>query len=524
MEREYDYVIVGAGSAGCVLANRLSADAGVTVLLLEAGGSHRHLHSHIPAAFPKLFKTKRDWNYVTQAEPTLKGRTVYIPRGKMLGGSSAINAMIYIRGRRSDYDGWAAAGCTGWSYDDVLPYFRRSEHNERIHDDYHGVGGPLNVADLTLHNPMSTAFVDACVEWGMARNDDFNGASQDGAGFYQVTQKKAARWSTAQAFLRPARKRRNLDVTTGAHATEVIVNGTRATGVAYVVGNERRIARARAEVIVSAGAINSPQLLMLSGIGPADHLREHGIEPVVDLPVGKNLQDHPAVMVVYESTKEVSLAHAEKPRALLEYLAFRRGMLSSNIGEAGCFVHSREGLEAADIQFHFGPAYFVEHGFETFDGHAFSLGPTLVTVASRGSIELRSVDPFSKPRIQGNYLSERVDVATMVAGVEISREIVQQEAFDPYRGREIYPGPDFTTGAELEEYVRQVAELLYHPAGTCAMGAPGAAVVDPELRVNGIEALRVVDASVMPTIVGGNTNAPTIMIAERAADLIRGVA
>ena len=517
---DYDFIIVGAGSAGCVLANRLSSAPDRRVLLLEAGGSYRHMNTHIPAAFPKLFKTSRDWDYMTEAEPSLKGRSVYIPRGKMLGGSSSMNAMIYIRGRHSDYDGWDAAGCAGWGYDEVLPYFRRSEDNARIHDEYHGVGGELHVVDQRSPNPMSLAFVDACTSWGMARNDDFNGSSQDGAGLYQVTQRRGSRWSAAKAFLNPARSRSNLVVEAGAHATNLLIENGRATGVAYAVGTERKTARATGEVIVACGAINSPQLLMLSGIGPADELRAMGIDTLVDLPVGDNLQDHPVVMVVYDCPEPVSLALAEKPKALVEYLAFRRGMLSSNIGEGGCFVHSRDGLDAADIQFHFGPAYFVEHGFQTYEGHAFSLGPTLVTVESRGSVRLGSANPFDKMRIAGNYLAAEADVRSMVAGVRIARDLAAQPAFDDYRGDEIFPGPGYATDAELEEYVRQVAELLYHPVGTCAMGAPGERVVDPELRVNGVDGLRVVDASVMPVIVGGNTNAPTIMIAERAADLI----
>ena len=516
----YDYVVIGAGSAGCVLANRLSALPDRSVLLLEAGGSHRHMNTHIPAAFPKLFKTKRDWDYMTEPETSLKGRSVYIPRGKMLGGSSSMNAMIYIRGRREDYDGWAAAGCKGWSFDDILPYFRRSEDNARIRDEYHGIGGELHVDDLRSPNPLSRAFVDACVQWGMPANDDFNGASQSGAGFYQVTQRRGARWSAAHAFLRPVRKRPNLTAETGAHATRLIVESDRVTGVAYVVGGERRVAHAEREVVVAAGAINSPQLLMLSGIGPADHLRDVGIDPVADLPVGDNLQDHPVVMMVYECPAPVSLADAEKPKALLEYLAFRRGMLSSNIGESGCFVKTRSDRDAADVQFHFGPAFFVEHGFQTYDGHAFSMGPTLVSVESRGTVRLASANPFDKMRITGNYLTADADMQAMVAGVRLGREIAHQRAFDDFRGREIYPGPDYQTDAEVEEYIRQVAELLYHPVGTCAMGPQGSAVVDPELRVNGIEGLRVADASVMPVIPGGNTNAPTIMIAERAADLM----
>ena len=519
---EYDYIVVGAGSAGCVLANRLSADPDRSVLLLEAGGSDRHLNVKVPAAFSKLFKTGRDWNFTTEAEPNLKGRSLYVPRGKMLGGSSSMNAMIYIRGRREDYDGWAAAGCDGWSYDEVLPAFRRSENNERITDEFHGMGGELNVTDLRTVNPVTHAFVDACESWGMDRNDDFNGASQLGGGTFQVTQRNGARCSTADAFLKPARKRSNLTVRTGVTVWRIVIEGGRAVGVQLIDGSMTETVRCSGEVVVCAGAINSPQVLMLSGIGPADDLQELGIDPVVDLPVGQGLQDHPVIMMVYDCTQSVTLDDAEKPRHLLEYLAFRKGMLSSNVGEAGAFVKTRDELDVADIQFHFGPAFFVDHGFETRDGHAFTLGPTLVSVESRGAVRIVSTDPREKVSIEGNYLATQADIDSLVAGVKIGREIAAQAAFDEYRGKEIYPGPDYGSDAELETYCRRVAELLYHPTGTCAMGPAGAAVVDPELRVNGVEGLRVADGSVMPEIVGGNTNAPVIMIAERAAAMITG--
>ena len=517
---EYRYILVGAGSAGCVLANRLTANPDNTVLVIEAGGSDRHLNVRVPAAFSKLFKTKRDWDFQSEPEPYLKGREVYIPRGRMLGGSSSMNAMIYIRGRRQDYDDWRDSGCVGWGYDDVLAYFTKSEHNERLADEYHGTGGELNVADLRTINPATEAFVDACDSWGMSGISDFNGAAQDRAGTYQVTQKNGARWSAADTFLAPIVDRLNLTVKTGATVSRVLMEAGRAVGVEYVVGSVRNVARCSGEIIVCAGSINSPQILMLSGIGPATHLQEHDIDVKHDLPAGDGLQDHPAVMLVYDSLRTGTLDEAERLRHLVRYLARKDGMLSSNVGEGGAFVRTRDDLDAADIQFHFGPAYFVDHGFETYDGNAYTFGPTLISPESRGQVRLRSADPSDKVRIEGNYLSREHDVLSLVAGLRIGRELGAQPAFDSYRGREMYPGLDFETDAELEEYCRQVGELLYHPTGTCAMGPPGSAVVDPQLRVNGVERLRVVDASIMPTITGGNTNAPTIMIAERASDMI----
>ena len=517
---EYDFIVIGAGSAGCVLANRLSADPARSVLLLEAGGTDRKMNVKIPAAFSKLFKTDSDWDYHADAEPNLKGRELYIPRGRMLGGTSSMNAMIYIRGRRQDYDGWSQLGCDGWSYDEVLPYFTRSEHNERIQNEYHGVGGDLNVADHRSLNLQSEAFVDACTEWGIGRTDDFNGDSQLGASPYQVTQKNGARWSSADAFLRPAMRRDNLTVQTGALVTRIDATNSRATSVHYRLGGSIQTAYAGSEIVVSAGAIGSPQILMLSGIGPAQHLRNAGVEPIVDLPVGRGLQDHPVVLMAYESTQTVGLEDAEKPKHLLEYALRRRGKLSSNVGEAGAFVKTGDDLAAADIQFHFAPGYFNNHGFTKRDGFAMTLGPTLISVESRGTVELRSADPTDKVRLQGNYLASRRDLDSLVAGVKVGREIMMQTSLDPFRGSELHPGADCRSDAEIVDYIRRVAELLYHPTGTCAMGPPGAAVVDPQLRVNGVEGLRVADASIMPEITGGNTNAPSIMIGEKAADLI----
>jgi choline dehydrogenase len=519
---EYDYAVIGAGSAGCVLANRLSADPDRSVLLLEAGASNRHPNVLIPAAFAKLFRTKRDWGFRSDPDPNLEGRELYMPRGKMLGGSSSMNAMIYIRGRRADYDAWEAAGCTGWGYAGILPYFIRSEHNDRIRDEFHGSDGELDVADPRSPNRLSEAFVEACVEWGLAPNDDFNGASQLGAGLFQLTQRRGRRWSAADAFLKPAAKRPNLEITTRAHVTRIVIEGARAAAVEYRLGSKTHRIRVRREVVVSAGALNSPQLLMLSGIGPAEHLRSHGIEPKVDLPAGLGLQDHPAILTAFDSASDIGIDDAESLRYLPDYVLRRRGKLTSNVAEAGAFFKTNAALDVADIQFHFAPAYFNNHGFTTRDGFAMTIGPTLVSPRSRGRVLLRSGDPAAPIRVEGNYLSHREEIVSLIAGVRAARDVAGQAALSECRGAEIHPGPEVMTDTEIEAYIRHVAEMLYHPVGTCAMGPAGTAVVDPELRVNGIEGLRVADASIMPTIVGGNTNAAVIMIAEKAADLILG--
>ncbi|HSP38452.1 MAG TPA: choline dehydrogenase [Frankiaceae bacterium] len=521
---EYDYVIVGAGSAGCVLANRLTADPSVSVLLIEAGASDRTMNVRIPAAFSKLFKTKRDWDYNTEPEPHLDGRSLYIPRGKMLGGSSSMNAMIYIRGNRADYDGWAERGAKGWGYDDVLPYFRRAENNERGADAYHGTGGPLNVADLGFPNPVTQSFVDGGAEVGIPKNSDFNGPHQEGMGLYQVTQKRGQRWSASKGYLRPILKRPNLTVRTEALARRVVVSHGRATAVEYDRQGETILARARREVILSGGAINSPQLLMLSGIGSADQLRAHGIDVLVDNPnVGAHLQDHPFVLMSWETSAKGTLAEAEKPLSLGRYLLTNTGLLSSNIGEGGGFFRSSDDLDAPDLQFHFAPAFFQEHGFATHTGPALSIGPTLVAPASRGSVTLRSADPAAAARISTNVFDDPADLAALMVGVEKALEITKTSALRELVGTPLRPGPELgASRAELEAWVKKSVELVYHPTCTARMGDEASAVVDPELRVHGIDGLRVVDASVMPTVTRGNTNAPTIMIAEKAADLILG--
>lgn len=518
----YDYIIVGAGSAGCVLANRLSEDPGVKVLLLEAGGPDDKQPIHIPVIFSQLFKTDADWAYFTEPQAHLNGRRLYWPRGKVLGGSSSINAMIYIRGHHTTFDVWATAGNTGWSYADVLPYFKKSQNQERGASDYHAVGGPLNVADLRDPNPMSRAFVDACAEVGLPRNHDFNGANQEGFGLYQVTQKNAQRCSAAVAFLHPALARPNLTVLTHAQATQILFNRTRATGVRYLHNGETVNAVADREVILAGGAINSPQLLLLSGIGNTTDLNALGIPVVADLPgVGQNLQDHLAVFVTYHSKEPISLANAATQEALEAYMGAGKGPLTSNVGEAGGFMKTQAPLATPDLQFHFAPAWFMDHGFHNPGGHGMTIGPTMVTPESRGSLSLRSPDPLAPPMIQANYLTSEADLTVLVEGIKLAREIGQAQAFHPYVGAEYAPGVAVQSDDELRAFVRQHVQTLYHPVGTCKMGQDDLAVVDQQLRVRGVQGLRVADASIMPVIVNGNTNAPTIMIGEKAADLIK---
>jgi choline dehydrogenase len=519
-----DYVIVGAGSAGCVLANRLSEDPDVGVLLLEAGGKDRSINIKIPAAFPNQFHTKLDWDYMTEPEPHCHGRSLYIPRGKTLGGSSSMNAMLYVRGRPLDYDLWEAAGARGWGWADVLPYFLKAENNERGPSEFHAVGGPLNVAEQRSPRPLDSRFLAAAEAVGIPRIDDYNGPEQDGTSMFQVTQRGGRRWSTADAYLRPALGRPNLRVVTGAHALGLEWEGGRVAGVRYTRrGRRAAVARADREVVLAAGAIGSPQLLLLSGIGSARHLEEVGVQVRHDLPgVGERLQDHPFVTVLFEVSDPNTLYGADKPKPLAEWLLRKNGPLTSSVAEVSAFVRTRSGLPAADLSFHIGALFFEEHGAVEFDGHAATFGPVLVSTRSRGRVWLRSSDPRDKPRILTNTLSERDDVESLVAGVKLSRAMAQSAPLAGTVVRELKPGSEFESDEEIEASVRSRVELLYHPVGTCAMGAGEDAVLDPELRVRGLEGLRVVDASVMPSIPGGNTNAPTIMIAERAADLIRG--
>lgn len=531
---EFDYIIVGAGSAGCVLASRLTEDASVSVCLLEAGPSDWHPAIHVPLGLLWMMRSSgMNWNLDTQPEPELAGRRLFWPRGKTLGGSSSSNAMCYIRGHAKDYDDWAALGCKGWSFKEVLPYFKKSENQERGADEFHGTGGPLNVADLRSSNELCHAFVKAGVEAGYPHNRDFNGARQEGVGFFQVTQKNGERCSAAKGYLTPVRARQNLTVITGVQATRILTELNqrgvpRATGVQYVKGGRQLAVQATREVLLSAGAIFSPQLLMLSGIGDKAELAAMGIDCIKHLPgVGKNLQDHLDVMVVQQSRKRVSynlgVGNLVKgPWFLTRYALRRDGILTTNGAEACGFIKSDDQQAIPDLQFHFTSAKLKDHGrnLSFLMGHGYSLHVCNLRPLSRGTVSLVSKDPLQPPAIHANYLSHPDDIAKMVKGVKHARRILSQGAMDKYRSDEVLPGKTVQSDADIEKFVRQYAETIYHPVGTCKMGVDDMAVVDPELRVLGIEQLRVVDASVMPLLVGGNTNAPTIMIAEKAADMI----
>jgi choline dehydrogenase len=512
------YVIVGAGSAGCVLASRLSEDPAAEVVLIEAGPLDKAQQIHIPAAWGQLLKSRYDWDYASEREPGLDCRRIYLPRGKMLGGSSSMNAMVYIRGARADYDGWAKDGAKGWAYDDLLLYFRRSEANERGEDQFHGKLGPLTVSDGRSRYSLMDAFVEAGVEAGHPRNPDFNGETQDGVGLFQLTQRNGMRCSAAVAFLHPALSRPNLKVVTDALATRILFDGARARGVEIVRHGELQEFHAEMEVILSAGAYNSPQLLMLSGIGPAADLAQLMIPVRVDLPVGEGLQDHPAVYMCWHSDTE-GLLTAASPANAERLQREGQGPLTSNIAEAGGFFRTRDGLDAPDIQIHASPANALigEEGLTRPTSHGVAFGPCVLKPTSRGKLSLRTADPGSKPRILHNYFATEEDRRSMIEGIRIALDIAAQPALRAHiKGPNVVPNS--TSDADVWDYVRRYACTTYHPTSTCAIGP----VVDSELKVHGVEGLRVVDASVMPSVVRGNTNAPTIMIAEKAADLIRG--
>ncbi|HEU5272325.1 MAG TPA: choline dehydrogenase [Xanthobacteraceae bacterium] len=525
--RGYDYIIVGAGSAGCVLANRLTASGRHRVLLLEAGGHDRYFWVHVPLGYGKLFNDARvNWLYTTEPEPELDNRRIIQPRGKLLGGSSSINGLLYVRGQHADYDHWRQLGNTGWSFEDVLPYFRRAEDQERGEDALHGVGGPLSVSNVCEPHPLCEAFIAAVQEAGLPRNDDFNGKSQEGAGYFQYTARRGLRRSTAVGYLRPARRRPNLEVVTRALASRILFSGRRAVGIAYRRNGTLHTARANAEVILAGGAFNSPQLMQLSGLGPADLLRQHGIDVVADMPgVGADLQDHLQVRFQYRCTEPITMndvVHHWGHRTLagLRYFASRKGLLAIGAGYAGAFLRTGSHLATPDVQLHFlifsgDTAGAALHTFPGFIVSVCQLRPE-----SRGFVRITSADPAVPPAIQPRYLTSQNDRDTLLAGMRLLQRIMRQPAMRRYVAEERVPPPSASRDEDLMAFARKTATTVFHPTSTCRMGSDRAAVVDERLRVRRMERLRVVDASIMPALVSGNTNAATVMIAEKGADMI----
>jgi choline dehydrogenase-like flavoprotein len=525
----FDTIIIGGGSAGCVVASRLSEDPGTSVCLLEAGGTDKSVLIQCPAGLAVLAQTgQANWAFETVPQAGLGGRRGYQPRGKVLGGSSSVNAMIYLRGQREDYDGWAAEGNPGWSFDEVLPLFKLAEHNERGADAWHGSGGPLNVMDLRSPNRYGPVFVQAGQQAGLAPNSDFNAERQDGVGMYQVTHRNGERFSAAKAYVTPHLGRANLQVLTDARVTRIVFEGRRAVGVELQQGGARRELRARREVVLSAGALQSPQILMLSGIGPGAHLQRHGLAVVHDLPgVGRSLHDHVDVVQIVDAPQlgelfGISLGGLWRAlKGVFEWRNHRRGMLTTNFAEAGAFLRSTPDLATPDLQLHFVVGKLIDHGRKPAFGHGYSCHVCLLRPKSRGSIELASADPLAAPRIDPAFLADNDDLRRMVIGFKQMRGILQQPALAQYGGREIEASASARTDDQIEAFIRSRADTIYHPVGSCRMGPGPRDVVDARLRVHGVEALRVVDASIMPSIVSGNTNAPTIMIGEKAARMIR---
>ena len=530
MTASYDYVVVGAGSAGCVLAARLSEDPTVSVLLLEAGPEDRSPWIHLPIGYAKtMWNPRYNWCFHTDPDPNMNGRRIYWPRGKTLGGSSSINGLIYIRGQHEDYDHWAGLGNAGWGHEEVLPYFIRSEGNQRGANAWHGDQGPLKVSDIGVTHELIEAFIDGAGEIGVGRTDDFNGASQEGAGYYQLNTRNGWRCSTATAYLRPARKRRNLTVSVNSHAVGLIIRNRKACGVRYLQAGAQKTVCAGAEVLLCAGAIQSPQLLQLSGIGPADLLRRHGIDVVHDAPgVGENLQDHLQVRLSYECSKPITTndqlnSWIGTAGIGLQWLLRRRGPLAIGINQAGCFMHALPQATTPDIQFHVATLSADMAGGRVHPWSGFTLSICQLRPESRGHIRIKSSDPLAVPEMQPNYLATETDRATVVAGLKAGRSIAASASLSAYVKREVRPGPDVRDDDALLNFARNNGVTIFHPSGTCMMGRPDdpMAVLDERLRVRGIDALRVVDCSAMPTLVSGNTNAPVIMMAEKAADMIR---
>ncbi len=522
-DEKFDYIVIGSGSAGGVVAARLSEDPSVSVLLLEAGPEDDDDMIHLPAGFPTLFKSKWDWGYQTTPQKQLGGRRADWPRMKALGGCSSMNAMIYIRGNHADYDEWRDAyGATGWGYEDVLPYFKKAEGNTRLAGEFHGTDGPLHVEDRRYNHEMTHMFIESAVAAGFKRTDDFNGAEQDGVGLYQVTCKKGRRWSVADAYIHPARTRPNFTVRTEAFVTRIEMSGNRATGVTYRRGGITETVTAGAEVVLSAGAVGSPQMLMLSGIGPGAHLREHGIEVRVDSPgVGQNLQDHPVTGALFYTKDTSDLAEFLSLGNVLKAQKLGRGPLSSNIAESGAFFRSRDDLAAPDLQLHIAPTGFYDNGMHEPTRRALTVANTLVHVESKGHVKLRSADPTWHPEIDPGYFDDGADLDAMIAGYSTMTEIVRGGPIAKHIDEPWEPASFNPTTDEIIASIARLGQTLYHPVATCAMGTIEGSVVGPDLRVHGVEGLRVADASVMPRVPRGNTNAPAIMVGEKAADLIK---